>query len=176
MNPEPENFEQLRRLLVLKRYEQPPPGYFDRFSRQVLIRIQADQSRSSQSFFARLFNQTPWLARIRDSIESKPAMAGVLAITVCGMVTVAVLSSETAPIESIAAFPAPVLNSEKPMEMAGQSVPTPLPRQASATGFSSTMGAASGEPRDSLFSEIQRSPEQPSTFFGAHADLVSFQK
>ena len=43
MNPEPKNFDSLRRILILKRHEQPPPGFYDRFSRDVMARIKAGE-------------------------------------------------------------------------------------------------------------------------------------
>jgi len=49
MSSEPENFEALRRLLVIKRHEQPPPGYFNDFSRQVISRIRADEAAAGES-------------------------------------------------------------------------------------------------------------------------------
>ena len=43
MNDERENFDALQRLLKVKRYEQPPPRYFNEFSGQVLARISAGE-------------------------------------------------------------------------------------------------------------------------------------
>src|SRR5258706_288966 len=39
MNPNTENFDQLRKLLALKRYELPPPRYFNEFSGRIMARL-----------------------------------------------------------------------------------------------------------------------------------------
>jgi hypothetical protein len=70
---ENENFETLRQLLALKRHEVPPPGYFDRFSGNVIARIRAEENKSSQS----------WFSKIIEALELKPAFAGAFASAVC---------------------------------------------------------------------------------------------
>jgi len=75
MNPEPENFESLRRLIKLKRYEQPPPRYFKDFSSQVIARINKEQTTPSLV--------TSWLDRFSEIFQARPALSGVLGASVC---------------------------------------------------------------------------------------------
>lgn len=75
MKPEPDTFQDLRRLLALKRYEQPPPGFHDRFARQVMARIRAGEAAS--------LHQVSWLQRFWSALETKPVLASAFGATVC---------------------------------------------------------------------------------------------
>jgi|SRR5882724_671987 len=77
MNPDSEQFEQLRKLLVLKRHEQPPPGYFDRFSGQVIVRIKAGEKGEEN---------VPWLNKLWSLFETKPMLTGAFGAAVCALV------------------------------------------------------------------------------------------
>jgi hypothetical protein len=83
MKPELENFHVLRRLLRLKRYEQPPPGYFAGFSRQVIARIEAGESGEAPSVFRQLFGSPSWLRDVWASFGARPILAGAFGITIC---------------------------------------------------------------------------------------------
>ena len=87
MNPEQENFEQLRRLLALKRHETPPIGYFNDFSRQVVAKIQVQEQKDQHFGSGRLNREAPWIVRIWQLLEAKPLLAGgfgMLAISAIG--------------------------------------------------------------------------------------------
>jgi hypothetical protein len=86
MNPEQENIQALRRLLALKRHEQPSPGYFDRFSGQVIARIRAGE-RAPDSFWERFGFEATWLQQIWAAFETKPLLAGAFGATVCALIT-----------------------------------------------------------------------------------------
>lgn len=79
-NSEPENFEELRRLLALKRHEQPPPGYFHEFSRQVITRIKAGETPAADSLLERLVARAPWLQHLWSGLEAKPILAGAFGV------------------------------------------------------------------------------------------------
>jgi hypothetical protein len=78
MSENENDFEGLRRLLALKRHEIPPPGYFNRFSGEVMARIRAGETdaagRSEQ-----LLAEGGWLRRLLRVFEFKPAFAGAFA-------------------------------------------------------------------------------------------------
>jgi hypothetical protein len=74
------NFEMLRRLLELKRHEVPPPGYFNRFSGEVIGRIRAGEGSAPASMSEQFFAEAPWLMRLFQSFVFKPAFAGAFAL------------------------------------------------------------------------------------------------
>jgi hypothetical protein len=94
MKPEPENFRDLRRLLLLKRHEQPPPGYFNGFSRQVIARIEAGESGEALSFFQQLMASPSWVSRLWDSLGAKPILAGAFGVTICSVLIAGVAYSD----------------------------------------------------------------------------------
>jgi len=109
MTPEQDSFEELRRLLALKRHEQPPPGYFHQFSRQVIARIKAGETAEAESFFERLLSHATWLRSFRNGFEAKPIVAGAFGIGVCSLLVVGLVSSERmdfAPVAGLAPNPA----------------------------------------------------------------------
>ncbi len=108
-HPESEEFQQVRRWLALKRYEQPPPGYFDGFSRRVMVRIQALETQPQASWLDRLQGQIPWLQRLWDTVDARPMLAGAFGMTVCGMLAGGLFYSyhvEPAAADQLAAMPA----------------------------------------------------------------------
>jgi len=73
---EPENFDKLQKLLALKRHEQPPPGYFNKFSATVIARIQSAQATRPLTLWERL----------QAALDFKPALAALAGLTAVGMV------------------------------------------------------------------------------------------
>ena len=94
MSPIPDDFEQLRRLLALKRHETPPPGYFHGFSRQVIVRIQAGEIGEPVEAAGWSFSGGSFLQRIWATLDARPAMAGAFGVAVCGFFVVGALLSE----------------------------------------------------------------------------------
>ena len=79
MSNEPANFEDLKKLLALKRREQPPPGYFNRFSRGIRARVASGEDASPPE---------GWWQRWFGVGELKPGLVGVYALGLTGVVLV----------------------------------------------------------------------------------------
>lgn len=91
MSAEQENFEQLRKLLALKRHEQPPPGYFDKLPGNVIARIEAGE------------RSEPVWGRLLPRFLSRPAFAYGFGLAACAILVLGVghsLKNEPSPNDS----------------------------------------------------------------------------
>ena len=93
MENETENFERLQKLLALKKHEQPPPGYFNSFSGNVVSRIRAERSKHSHSIEA-IGSEAPWLLRLWKALETRPMFAGAFGAAVCGLILFGIVGAE----------------------------------------------------------------------------------
>jgi hypothetical protein len=159
MQPEHENFEDLRRILVLKRYEQPPPGYFNDFSRKIIARIEAGEGEVYASVFEQWLARVPWVLRVFQTFERKPILAGAFGMVVCGLVVSGVVYSENTP--RIDDPLANVIAASQPPAISTGSQVSLLPPVPDSTGLAgqfsssaSTAGAAIPE-RLSLFEQAR---------------------
>ena len=98
MHSDRENFESLRRLLALKKYEQPPPGYFDRFSQQIIARIRIEGVTRETGFLQWFSSPLAWLQSAWDALENRPALAGVFGFAVCGVLAGGLYFSPATPL------------------------------------------------------------------------------
>jgi hypothetical protein len=155
MNPEQEDFNELRRLLALKRYEQPPPGFFQDFSREVIVRIRAGERIDDTSLYEVLSWEAPWLKRFLNLLDAKPILAGAFGAGVCGLLLAGVLFAEapadtdsSAPLVSVAPG---TVEGTMPLAVANANTSQgPLPVK-----FSTSMdGALPSLGRDSLFQQV----------------------
>ncbi len=105
MNQDTENFEALRRLLRLKRYEQPPPGYFNTFSSRVIARIRLGERGEDAAVLERWLWEAPWLQRIWAAFEGQPIVAGAFGVAVCAMLISGVVCSEKNDVQPVALIP-----------------------------------------------------------------------
>lgn len=156
MNPEQDNYQPVQRLLALKRHEQPPPGYFENFSGQVVARIQAGERGAPDSFWEWLGMEASWLHRLWVALETKPVFAGALGAGVCGLLLAGVLYSQS--IE-----PAPVTGFMPGMEQTPLAAQTPsgLIRQTAGYDLSTTGAAGTTAFRGAIFPENQSWSELP---------------
>ncbi|WCJ61012.1 hypothetical protein NXS98_07805 [Fontisphaera persica] len=75
MSQPQDEFKRLRQLLALKRHEQPPPGYFQNFSHQVMARINAVEGDA----------ESAWVLRLWHYLTARPFWSGLAAAGACGV-------------------------------------------------------------------------------------------
>jgi hypothetical protein len=93
MENEDQNFDQLKKLLALKKHELPPPGYFNKLPGEVISRIRVERA-ASVNPMATLKSEAPWVVRLWQSLEAKPAFAGVFGAAICAVVLAAIFFAE----------------------------------------------------------------------------------
>ena len=155
MTSDSENFEQLRKLLALKRHEVPPPGYFYHFSNDVRVRIRAGETGSARWEISGV----SWFQRFWAALDTRPAWAGVFGAAVCGFfVTGAIVASQT--VEApVAAEPQTVAASTI------SSMPEAVGAPADSVVPVSSVAPSPAPANDSFFDQIQRAAaNQPRAF------------
>ncbi len=93
MSLDQDNFQALRRLLALKRHEQPPPGFFDAFARRVISRLEADELVEEAAGVNPGFWEVPWLQRFLATFDRSSALAGTFGLAVCGLLLAGLICS-----------------------------------------------------------------------------------
>jgi hypothetical protein len=152
------NFESLRRLLVLKRHETPPPGYFNYFSRQVLQRIRAGDTGKSANWVEELFGQAPWLEKLLQAFNIKPVFASAFAGALCLLLFLGIIIVERPDLTS-----QPVLQAGTTTTSLAAVSPSLLQSVDQMGIVSSTNPVLSLQPVASLFGQ-QNSLAQPVSF------------
>ncbi|MGA2279088.1 MAG: hypothetical protein ABSG80_02150 [Verrucomicrobiota bacterium] len=158
MNENENNFESLRRLLVLKRYETPPPGYFNYFSSQVLQRIRAGDTGKSANWLEELFGQAPWLEKLLQVLDMKPVFASAFAGALCLLLFLGIIYADRPDLTS-----QPVLQATATATSLAAMSPSLLQSADQVGIVSSTNPVLSLQPVASLFGQ-QTSLAQPVSF------------
>jgi hypothetical protein len=160
MSQDTENFEQLRRLLKVKRYEQPPPRYFNDFSCQVITRIKRGERGDGRASVGRMLWEAPWLQRIWAAFETKPALAGAFGLAVCATLISGVIYSERTDLQPVALIPGTESSISSPVEIANVMAENraALINPAAAFEGSSTNPIAALQTGGPLFENLQAQP------------------
>jgi hypothetical protein len=155
MNPEENDFRDLRQLLALKRHEQPPPGYFYHFSGHVIARIKAGETGREEGIFERWLAGNDWLARIWAMVQGQPALAGAMGVVACGVLMGGLLLSDPAQGSASLAD-----SSGKIMVFSTVAAPVGFSQRARFENYSRTNGLTIRQLHSSLFEEPRHSNVQ----------------
>jgi hypothetical protein len=155
MNAEPENFDQLRRLLKLKRHESPPPRFYNDFSSQVILRLRTGPPGGRAELVEAAISESPWVRRFWQAIETRPAVSGLLTAGACALLVVGVLASDNArPTLNFTAEGMAGIELTEPNQPGLNSFAAARPAPVGVLFANSTNPAAQLPPGRSLFDEF----------------------
>ena len=146
MNPDPGTFEELRRLLVLKRHEQPPPGYFDRFPREVIARIRESQSVPNLTIF---HPPMPWFQRLWQALEARAVLPTAFGAAMCSVLILGLMRSSVTQASAL-----PINERLEGTLYAADSRPMGMPLVERTTPESSTAGVLPDQPSAGIFRDL----------------------
>src|SRR3954470_17061412 len=132
-----QDFERLQKLLALKRYEQPPPGYFNRLPNQIMARIEAGEG------------QSRFWERFIPSFTFRPAMAYGVGLAACGAVALGVFYTSNLPSNKTGAATASTTTMSQPMMV------TSAPAASIASRDPSSVNSTNPVTERSLFPDPQ---------------------
>jgi hypothetical protein len=158
MNENQQNFDDLKRLLKLKRHEIPPPGYFNNFSDRVVDRIRAGEAVAGNSFVERLEVHAPWLLNFIRSFESRPGMVGGFATSLCLLLILGVVFAEYSEKQAQAKFSLTDAVAAQPTDTLAALTPSPVAAVASGGIVASTNPVTSLQPVATLFGQTTGNP------------------
>jgi hypothetical protein len=96
---------ELARLLTLKRYELPPPGFHSRFRMQVMARIEAERRRMARPWWNRVFAEFNWQRGM--AVADAMALAGVACLAVATFHVANTMANEAEEVLVYAPLPLP---------------------------------------------------------------------
>jgi hypothetical protein len=97
-NNDEQQFDQLRKLLALKKHEVPPPGYFNRLPGKILARIEASEPAS----------QSTWWDWLVARFDARPILACAYGFTMSGLLLMGFRFSQALQVADVET-PAPTL-------------------------------------------------------------------
>ena len=158
MNENENNFEPLRRLLAIKKHEVPPPGYFDKFSGQVIARIRAGDAKKPEL----MFSDVQWLLKLLQMFEAKPAFAVAFASSLCVLLLFGTIFAER---PESAPQPLLQMTAQADTPFVASVSPSDLMASANQTGIiASTNPVLDLQPATSLFGQQQNPFAQQVSF------------
>jgi hypothetical protein len=161
--PHQDDFTRLRRLLALKRHEQPPPGYFDNLHREVIADLRAGAGVQSATD-ADFLSEAPWIQWVWRVLQGKPILAGAFGVAICSLVISGLYYSESHTAAPVVLLPMPENPAPSYAEKPAGALPLFTGGVASGLTLSSTGGVSRLDAPGSLFDALPKPEAYPISF------------